>query len=351
MRRAPFIAIGAAILMAGACGVAGAQPSSDAAGTLPAAALEDFPHVAISNGLITAQVYPPGEKQLYRGTRFDHAGVVFHVTYKGQDFSTYWFDRFVVNPRDTGKQAPGVETACCATSGPMEEFAAVGFQEAGMGGRFLKPGIGIFARDNDNPLRFPTLPALNEGKRTFKASKTGARWTQDLDDPESGYSYKYEKNVQLVPGKPQMTISHVLTNTGKKEIITTVYCHNFLSLSPGSEHLVITAPFAWQALDELQPEFVKLDGKTIRYIAPLPKGVTTQSLMSGFNGEASDYDFTITNTATGFGQRIRADQPMVRINMWSITPTYSLEPYIAIAIKPGETKRWTYTYDFFGPKQ
>jgi len=340
----------AAVLMAGACAAAGAQPSADA-GTLPATALEDFPHVQIGNGLITAQVYPPGEKQLYRGTRFDHAGVVFHVTYKGHDFSTYWFDRFVVDPRDTGKRPPGTETACCATSGPMEEFAAVGFQEAGMGGRFLKPGIGIFTRDNDNPLRFPTLPSLNEGKRTFKTSKSGAVWTQDLDDPQSGYGYKYEKSVQLVRGKPQMTISHVLTNTGKKDIVTTVYCHNFLSLSPGSEHLVITAPFTWQALDELQPEFVKLDGNAIRYLAPLPPGVTTQSLMSGFNGEASDYDFTIINTATGFGQRIRADQPMVKINMWSITPTYSLEPYIAIALKPGETKRWTYTYDFFGPKQ
>ena len=52
----------------------------------------------ISNGLLTAQVYPPGDKQLYQGTRFDHAGVVFHVTYKGQDFNSYWFDRFVVDP-------------------------------------------------------------------------------------------------------------------------------------------------------------------------------------------------------------------------------------------------------------
>ena len=69
----------------------------------------------------------------------------------------------------------------------------------------------------------------------------------------------------------------------------------------------------------MQPELVKLDGKAIRYIAPLPKGVTTQSLMSGFGDKASDYDFTITNTATGFGQRIRADQPMAKINMWSIT--------------------------------
>ena len=89
MRRAAVFVAG----LVGVCASANAQP-----GSLPATALEDFPHVQISNGLITAQVYPPGEKQLYRGTRFDHAGVVFHVTYKGQDFSTYWFDRFLTDP-------------------------------------------------------------------------------------------------------------------------------------------------------------------------------------------------------------------------------------------------------------
>ena len=331
-------------LMLGASGSASAQQ-----GTLPATALENFPHVPISNGLITAQVYPPGEKQLYQGTRFDHAGVVFHVTYKGQDFSTYWFDRFVTDPSDDGKYPAGVEHSCCSVSGPVEEFAAVGFEEAGMGGRFLKPGIGIFKRDNDNPLKFPTLPALNEGKRTFKSTKNSARFTQDLDDPQSGLGYSYVKTVTLVPGKPQMTINHVLKDTGKKDIVTTVYCHNFLTLSPGSEHMVITAPFAWSAEKPLQPELVKLDGKTIRYIAPIPKGVTTMSLMNGFGDKVSDYDFTVTNSKTGFGQRIRADQPIVKINMWSISPTYSLEPYIAIALKPGQSKSWTYTYDFFGP--
>jgi hypothetical protein len=339
MRRAAVL-----IGLAGVCGAASAQPQS-----LPATALEDFPHVQISNGLITAQVYPPGEKQLYRGTRFDHAGVVFHVTYKGQDFNTYWFDRFLTDPRETGKQPAGTETACCATSGPVEEFAAVGFDQAGMGGRFLKPGIGIFKRDNDDPLKFPTLPALNEGKRSFLAKKNSARFTQDLQDRQSGYGYAYVKTVSLVPGKPQMTIAHVLKNTGTKDIVTTVYCHNFLTLSPGSEHMVITAPFTWEAEKPLQPELVKLDGKTIRYLAPIPKGVTTISLMNGFGNSAGDYDFTVTNSKTGFGERIRADQPIVKINMWSITSTYSLEPYIAISLKPGETKRWTYTYDLFGP--
>ena len=97
----------------------------------------------------------------------------------------------------------------------------------------------------------------------------------------------------MVPGKPQMTIAHVLKNTGKKDIVTTVYCHNFLTLSPGSEHMAITAPFNWRAAEPLQPDLVKLDGKTIRYLAPIPKGVTTQSLMNGFGDKVSDYDFII----------------------------------------------------------
>jgi hypothetical protein len=334
----------AVAMLACFCGTVSAQP-----GTLPAAALEDFPHIAIGNGLIAAQVYPPGEKQLYQGTRFDHAGVVFHITYKGQDYNTYWFDRFAIDPRDESKYPDGVQHACCSVSGPVEEFAPVGFEEAGSGGRFLKPGVGVFKRTSDKYDQFPTLPVLNEGKRGFKSTKNSARFTQDLDDPQSGYGYNYVKTVTLVAGKPQMTIAHVLKNTGKKDIVTSVFCHNFLTLSPGSEHMVITAPFTWSAETPLQPELVKLDGKTIRYLAPIPKGVTTQSVMNGFGDKLSNYDFTVTDSKTGFGQRIRADQPLAKINMWSISTTYSLEPYIAIALKPGESKQWTYTYDFFGP--
>jgi hypothetical protein len=344
MRRAAL----AALLMAGACSAAdAAEPAVPA--TLPATALEDFPHVAITNGLITAQVYPPGKHELYQGTRFDHAGVVFHVTYKGQDYSTYWFDRFVVDPHDPTKYPAGTQSACCATSGPVEEFAPVGFDEAVPGGRFLKPGVGIVQRAIDQYAQFSTLPILNAGKRTFKPTKTGAHWTQDLKDPQSGYGYHYIKSVQLVPGKPQMTISHVLTNTGTKPIVTTVYNHNFLTLSPGNDHVAITAPFAMTAEKPLQPELARLDGNAIRYLAPVPAGMTVTSPIGGFGDKAGDYDFTVTNTASGFGQRIRADQPIARINFWSINTTLGWEPYIAIALKPGESKSWTYSYDFYGP--
>lgn len=343
MRRAVI----AALLLAGAGPAAGAAPAVPA--ILPASALEDFPHVAIGNGLITAQVYPPGKRELYQGTRFDHAGVVFHVTYKGQDYSQPWFDRFAADPHDPTHYPIGTQSACCDTSGPVEEFAPVGFDEAPANGRFLKIGVGILQKTIQTYDQFTTLPILNAGTRTFKATKTGARWTQGLKDAASGYGYHYIKSVQLVPGKPEMTISHILTNTGSKPIVTTVYDHNFLTLSTGNDHVAIAAPFAMTAEKPLQPQLAKLDGKTIRYLAPLPAGTTVTSPITGFGDKASDYDFTVTNTATGFGQRIRADQPLARINFWSINTTLGWEPYIAIDLEPGETKRWTYTYDFFGP--
>ena len=343
MRRA---AIGA-LMLAGACGNAGADPAVPA--TLPATAQEDFPHVILSNGLVTARAYPPGKRELYQGTRFDHAGVVFHVTYGGQEYSNYWYDRFVIDPHDPTKYGAGVQSACCDTSGPVEEFAPVGFDEAPANGRFLKIGVGILRKTIDKYDQFPTLSILNPGTRSFKASKTGARWTQELKDAETGYGYHYVNTVQLVAGKPQMTISHVLTNTGTKPIVTTVYNHNFLTLAPGNDHVAITAPFPMTTELPLQPALARLDGKTIRYLAPLPAGTTVTSPIGGFGPSASDYDFTVTNTATGFGQRIRADQPIARINFWSINTTLGWEPYIAIDLKPGETRRWTYTYDFFGP--
>ena len=151
----------AALLLMGACGSASADPAVPA--TLPAKVQETFPHVDISNGLVTARVYPTGPHELYQGTRFDHAGVVFHVTYKGQDFSNYWYDHFAVDPHDPTRYPTGTQSACCSTSGPVEEFAPVGFDEAPHDGRFLKIGVGILQKTIDKYDQFPTLPILNPG--------------------------------------------------------------------------------------------------------------------------------------------------------------------------------------------
>ena len=126
-----------------------------------------------------------------------------------------------------------------------------------------------------------------------------------------------------------MTIAHVLKNTGTKDIVTKVYCHNFLSLSPGDADIQLTAPFALTATKPLARDAARIDGKTLTYLRPIAEGESVTSPMTGFGSGVSDYDFKVMNTKTGFGERIRADQPLAQINFWSIRTTFSWEPYIA----------------------
>jgi hypothetical protein len=345
--------MGSAAILTGLVSLANAQNQPapvPADSVIPASTLDGLPHKDISNGIVSAKVYLPGPGGFYRGTRFDRAGVVAHATYKGTDYGQYWFSSYSPLVHDFAWRDHQVTVSTASgAAGPAEEFTAIGFDEAGMGGKFLKIGVGILKRDTQDYDFVHVYPVVNEGTRGYTATKTSVRLTQDLNDKSTGWGYRYAKTVRMVPGKAEMVIEHVLTNTGTKPIETSVYCHNFLSLSPGNENVELTAPFDLVAGKPLQPDAASVSGHTLKYLRAVKEGESVTSPFTGFSDHVSDYDFKVMNTQTGFGERIRADQPLSRINFWSIRTIFSWEPYIAISLKPGETKRWTYTYDYFGP--
>jgi len=342
-----FSATALAVILA--AGTAMAQPQDrqnpPPGSIVPETALEPLPHRQLSNGIVSVKVFLPG---FYRGTRFDRTGVAAHATYKGHDFSQPWFDSYSPYVRDFWPHDGQVTVSTVsAAMGPAEEFAPVGFEEAGDGGRFLKIGVGILKRGGGAYDFVHAYDVLAEGSRSFSATGTSLRMTHDLSDKDTGYGYHYVKTVRLVPGKARMVIEHVLTNTGSKPIESSVYCHNFLTLGGGNEHVAITAPFEIKAEKPFAPDAAAVDGKTLRYLRAVKEGESVTSPIGGFGDKAGDYDFVVRNTETGFGQRIRADRPLARINFWSIRTNVSWEPYIAISLRPGESKHWTYTYDYF----
>jgi len=350
-----FVAMGSAVILTSGMMLAQAQnrptpppPAPPSESVTPASHLDNLPHRDISNGIVSAKVYLPGENGFYHGTRFDRAGVVAHATYKGTDYGQYWFSNTSPAVHDFAWQNGQVTVSTASgAAGPSEEFATIGFDEAAKGRGFLKIGVGILKRDTDSYDYVHTYPVLNEGRRGFTATKDSVRLTQDLSDKDSGYGYSYVKTVKLTPGKPQMTIEHVLTNTGKKDLVTSVYCHNFLSLSPGNENIVLTAPFNLVAGKPLAPDAAQVGGKTLKYLRALKEGESATTAFTGFGDKASDYDFRVVNSKTGFGQRIRADQPLAQINFWSIRTTFCPEPYIDLRIEPGAESTWKITYDFY----
>ena len=167
-------------------------------------------------------------------------------------------------------------------------------------------------------------------------------------DP-SGYGYSHSKTVTMVPGKPQMTIEVRLKNTGRKPIDTTVYNHHFTTLSPGNEAIELVAPFKLVNARPMPNDVIKIDGARMTYLRGMTGQEQIASDLTGWGDSASDNDFRITNTKTGYGLRLRADLPIARLLWWSIPTTLSLEPYMAIKLAPGEEKRWTHTLDYYGP--
>ena len=105
---------------------------------------------------------PDGKTGYYRGTRFDWAGVFESVVYDGCNYDEQWFEVYSPEKHD-------------AVGGPAEEFGAVGFDLAAPGEAFLKIGVGMLERPDDQPYdRFRLHRILDYGQREFSASSDSA---------------------------------------------------------------------------------------------------------------------------------------------------------------------------------
>jgi len=307
--------------------------------------LASAPSIAIDNGLITARIARiDATRGFYNGTRFDQAGVVTSLKWNGREFYGPWFEKTAPDVLDyTYLGEDIVAGPDSAVSGPVEEFAPLDFEAKP--GLFIKPGVGILYQPDKQPYdHYRHYRILDAGERATRITKTSVTFTQNLNG--LGYGYIYEKTLSLVPGKPRLLISHRLRNTGKKAIATSVYDHNFLRLAAGNRGVKVTFPFALSAASPPPADLLQIKSNTLTYLRPMANKERISFLLTGFGKTAADYDFTIEDTANGGGVRVQGDQPITRLNIFSIDRVQSVEPYIAVDLAPGAEKRWNYIYTF-----
>ena len=304
----------------------------------------DAPAASISNGLIAAKIYLiDPHKGFYNGQRFDQAGVVGRLSLGATKFYGPWFDR--ISTEDAGypftREGVVVDQAS-AICGPVEEFAPAGFDEAAPGESFLKIGVGRLRKpDHRDYDHARVYDLVDSGKRATVTTASSIAFVQDVAD-----GFRYEKTLRLLPGNPQMRIEHVLTNTGKRPLITNVYNHNFLNLGAGNGDVAVTFPFAITPDIAPNPDLARVKGNGFYFVRPLKGDERVAFLMSGFGDKAKDYDILIENRKTGASVRVTGDDRLVRLYTWSIRTVMAVEPFVGIQLKPGETKRWAYTYTY-----
>lgn len=305
----------------------------------------EAPEAAISNGVLSAKLsLPDPVNGYYRATRFDWSGQMPDLQYKGHSYFGMW------NP------APYDPKLHDAIMGPVEEFLTngmgLGYADAKAGGTFLKIGVGVIRKPDEPKFQqFKTYEIVDPGKWTVKKHADSVEFTQVVKDPSSGYAYEYTKVVRLVKGKPDLVLEHRLKNTGSKAIESDVYEHNFYMIDkqPTGPDVVVKFPFEVHNKVDFRG-MAETRGKELVYLKEIEKGQSVQSELTGFGADVKDYDISEENTKTGAGVRQTSDQPVVRINYWSIRSTACPEAYIHMNIEPGKEFTWKITYNFYTTK-
>jgi len=305
----------------------------------------DHPKAQLSNGEVDAVVFLPDPTQgYYRSTRFDWAGVIGCLSYKGHTFWGEWFPKYDPLLNDS-------------ITGPVEEFrsqdGALGYADAKPGEPFVKVGVGVLRKIDDSPYKFFTAyPLVDTGKWTVHTSKRAIRFQQHLQSP-IGYAYIYTKTVELDEHGGAIALKHELKNTGAKTIQTDVYDHDFFMLDGRPTGPGMTVRFAFTPKIEpspdtsFDPSLATVEGNTIRYLKELQPHQTVAGYISGYSDKAADYDITVEDQTTGVGVQQTSDSPIAKFYLWSIQTTISPEAYIHLNVEPGKTQSWTIRYRFF----
>jgi hypothetical protein len=315
-----------------------------------------FPEAELSNGELRLKVYLPDAKSgFYHATRFDWAGMIGSLVYKGHEFYGSWFQRVDPNVRDfTYDGQDVVSSPCTAAVGPAEEFInennqPLGYEQAKAGGTFVKIGVGVLKKPDDSAYnRFRLYEIADPGKWSAKPSADAVEFTQEVTDPASGYAYIYRKTIRLTKGKPEMQIEHSLRNTGKQAIDTNVYDHNFLHIdgeAPGPDY-TITVPFQIQSNRPPTKDFAEIRGNQIVYLKSLANQDRVTTPIQGFSNNASDYNVRVDNKRAGVSVKITADRPLQSESLWSIRAVLAVEPFIHISVAPGQEFTWKLNYTY-----
>ena len=318
-------------------------------------AAADFPSAEITNGQIQAKLYLPDSRNgYYRGTRFDWSGEIISLKYKGHEYYGPWFDRVDPKVHDYRYDGPDIiASPCSAASGPVEEFqtngTALGWDEARVGGTFIKIGVGVLRKNENHYDYVKQYEIVDPGKWTVQRRRDSVEFTQKLTDPSSGYGYIYHKTVRLIEGKSEMVLEHTLKNTGRRTIRSRVYNHNFLVLDkqPPGPNFTIAVPFQIQVAQPPDRELAEIRGNQVVYLKTLQKEDRMQTPVGGFSDSPKDNEVRIENRKVGAGMRITGDHPLVHLNLWSIRTVLAMEPFITMTVDPGTEFTWKMSYRYY----
>ena len=284
--------------------------------------------ITLQNHRLQVDLLRPGS-QIYNGSRFDWTGFVIQVTLDGAH--TFCGPESSVPDEGTG----GI--------GLCSEFRgeeAIGFDDALPGDQFLKLGVGLLTRPDENPYTFfeeyeltpfPVTVAQDQNRIVFVQAPLPCR----------GYAARFTKTVSL---EENCLLIHCrLDNVGERNLRTREYNHNFVSINRrcfGSGYK-LTLPFDPHPEDCDGPYLCV--GREITWPEPVLEAYF--SPMERFAG-AGPGAWELHHAESGVRLREETDFPWRSFALFGTHSVVCPEAFIEIDLAPADTLEWTRKYEF-----
>jgi len=302
-------------------------------------------HEIVTGDMVVTVMDPNHPDRCYQGVRFASVGAILDVRVRGHRFFNSPAD--LTRPLDGDMPGIAPEFDLLAPDGPP------GFAEAAPGDGFLKIGVGVLERPDDQRYMFYRHYKLLQPAATELVREAPNRlsWTQQTAGVH-GYAYRLEATVEA--DGQDLIMRYCLTNTGAKTLTTWPYHHNFLTLGADSTaQVVIRFPESW----DWQPAYADTDPRAA--YASLQAGTVT---LAETVADPIQIHLIPPDTEPG-PNRVRVEQPRTeqavtidvdtppgdRTTLFATATVVCPEQFIQLVIPPGQQARWQHHYRFEAP--
>ncbi len=297
----------------------------------------DYPRLELDNGKIRVSIYvPDAERGYYRGPRFDWSGIIGYV-----DTARHRFYSPLHETHDPLRHD--------SVSGPADEFAMfepMGYAEARPGESFVKIGVGLLEKGDDDEYQFAgDYRIVRAGDWDIEQAPDHVVFSQELAG-ERGWAYRYSKIITLVPNKSELIMSHRLENIGEKTIDINNYNHNFSLIDklPYGPDYRVEFPFTTMIPIRIS-QLAWFRDNTVEMPEPLGDNSLWIPLFEG-EGRVEYNRALIKHVPSGASIEFIGDAPVTRMVFWAVERAACPEPFIRLKIVPGDAQEWSSRYHF-----
>lgn len=290
----------------------------------------DFPQVCLKNGVLEMLIHLPDlECGSYRSTRFDHAGLIYSLRYKGMEYFGPWL------------KADHDPYSHEAVNGPVDSYGVLGYGDTDS---FVRVGVGILARPDDEKefVWNQTYEIQDFGKWQWNVCEDAVHFEQKVEGPD-GWGFVYHKTVRLT--QEGFRLQYELRNIGKRDIDTDVYNHNFLAFGQFQVDNQYSIEVPYVLNSGKVDSRISLDGGRLSLRSAIGDEDQTRLFMQmdGSN-QVSDHRITVRHASSCRALQISMDRPMRRLVVWANDRAIAPENFLDVHVPVGETRQWSAEY-------